>query len=129
MINYELVLWKTAKDKEDRVSKNIAGMALAYVIDNEVVHTDVVDASFGSILCSADSFIENSIDEIKNVYMVDIIKDSVIIETAICDEMIYSLLTSDAKVFNIDDGHEYAALVKTGWKYIDDTFKLPGEFE
>jgi hypothetical protein len=129
MINYELVLWKTAKDKEDRFSKNIPGMALAYVINNEVVHTDVVDASFGSILCSADSFSENSIDEIKNVYMVDIVKDSTSIETVICDEMIYSLLMSDPKVFNIDDGHEYAALVKTGWKYIDDTFKLPGEFE
>jgi hypothetical protein len=129
MINYELVLWKTAKDKEDKVSKNIAGMALAYVIDNEVVHTDVVDASFGSTLCSADSFSEESIDEIKSVYMVNIVKDDVTIETVICDEMIYSLLTSDAKVFNIDDGHEYAALVKTGWKYIDDTFKLPGEFE
>lgn len=129
MINYELVKWKTAKDKEDRVSKNIAGMALAYVINNEVVHTDVVDASFGSTLCSADSFSEKSVDEIKNVYMVDIIKDSVSIETIICDEMIYSLLMSDPKVFNIDDGHEYAALVETGWKYIDYTFKLPGQFE
>lgn len=129
MINYQKVLWKTAKDKESRVSQNIAGMAIAYVINNEVVHTDVVDASFGSILCSADSFSENSVNEIKNVYMVDIVKDSTSIETAICDEMIYSLLMSDPKVFNIDDGHEYASLVETGWKYIDDTFILPGQFE
>ena len=129
MINYELVLWKTAKDKERRVSQNITGMALAYVINDDVVHTDVVDASFGSILCSADSFSEEGIDEIKSVYMVNIVKDNVTIETVICNEMIYSLLMSDPKVFNIDDGHEYASLVETGWKYMDDTFKLPGEFE
>jgi hypothetical protein len=129
MINYSSVLWKNSEDKANKKENGIAGMAIAYVVDGEVAHTDVIDASAGSILCSADSFTENAIDESNGTYTVNIIKDSANIDTVVCDEMIYSILLSNAKVFNIDDGHEYARLVAPGWKYLDDTFKLPGEYE
>ena len=129
MIDYSLVMWKTAEDKQVKKDNNIAGMAIAYVIDEEVVHTDAVDASVGSILCSADSFTEESIDEANNTYTVNIIKDNEVIETVVCDEMIYSMLVSDARVYDIDNGHEHARLVTEGWKFLDGTFKLPGAYE
>ena len=125
MINYSEVAWRSLEDKQRKFG-SIKGMALAFVIDQEVVFTDVVDASFGDILCSADSFTEDSVDELNNVYSVNIIKDATVIDTVICDELIYSLLLSEAKVYNIDDGHEHARLVVEGWKFLDGTFKLPG---
>ncbi len=125
MINYSEVVWRTQEDKQRKFG-SIKAMAIAFVIDQEVVFTDVVDASFGDILCSADSFTEDSVDELNNVYSVNIIKDETVIDTIICDEMIYSLLLSDAKPYDIDDGHEHAKLVVEGWKFLDGTFKLPG---
>jgi hypothetical protein len=127
MINYSEVMWRGPEDKQ-RKWGSIQGMAIAYVINEEVVFTDSVDLWAGTILCEADSFTENSIDELNNTYIVNIIKDNEIIDTVICDEMIYSLMLSDAKVYNID-GHEHSRLVGVGWKFLDGTFKLPGEFE
>jgi len=125
MINYSEVVWRSLEDKQRKFG-SIKGMAIAYVIDQEVVFTDTVDADFGAVLCSADSFKEDSVDELNKVYSVNIIKDGAVIETVICDEMIYSLLLSDAKPYDIDDGHEHARLVVEGWKFLDGTFKLPG---
>lgn len=129
MINYLSVLWQTAEDKQYKKENNIAGMAVAYVINKEVVHTDVLDASVGSILCSAHDFTENNVDQVNNLYTVNIIKDNTVIDTVVCDEMIYSILLSDPKIFDIDNGHEYARLVAPGWKFLDGTFKLPGVYE
>jgi hypothetical protein len=125
MINYSEVMWRTQEDKQRKFG-SIKGMAIAYVIDQEVVFTDAVDAKFGNILCSADAFTENWADEPNKVYSVNIIKDSVVLDEVVCDELIYSLLLSDAKVYDIDDGHEHARLVTEGWKFLDGTFKLPG---
>lgn len=128
MINYSEVVWRSLEDKQRKFG-SIKGMAIAYVIDQEVVFTDAVDADFGNILCSADDFTENWTDEPNNVYSVNIIKDDEVIETVVCDEMIYSLLLSEAKVYDIDAGHEHARLVAEGWKFLDGTFKLPGAYE
>ena len=125
MINYSEVAWRSLEDKQRKFG-SIKGMAIAYVIDQEVVFTDTVDADFGAVLCSADSFTEESVDELNNVYSVNIVKDATVLETVVCDEMIYSLLLSEAKVYDIDDGHEHARLVAEGWKFLDGTFKLPG---
>lgn len=127
MINYSDVMWRTMEDKQTKLAQSIKGMAIAYVIDQEVVFTDAVDVDFGNILCSADSFTEDW--ALNNVYSVNIIKDNEVIETVVCDEMIYSLLLSEAKVYDIDDGHEHARLVAEGWKFVDGTFKLPGAQE
>ena len=129
MINYSEIVWKTAEDKQYKQENNIKGMAIAYVIGDDVVNGDVIDFWAGEILCSADSFIENNVDELNGIYTVDIIKDNIIINTIVCDEMIYSILLSDAKVYDIDDGHQYARLVMEGWKFLDGTFKLPGVYE
>lgn len=129
MINYQDIRWATAEDKQNKTENNIKPMAIAYVINDEVVHTDTVDFSVGSILYSADSFTENSVDETNNLYTLNIIKNNEVVDTLVCDEMIYSILLSNAKVLDIDDGHEYARLVSVGWKFLDDTFKLPGQYE
>jgi hypothetical protein len=129
VINYSEVMWRTQEDKQRRWQNNIKGMALAFVIDEDVVYTDAVDASFGSILCLADSFTENWADELNNVYSVNVIKNGSVIEEVVCDELIYSLLLSEAKVYDIDNGHRHANLVMEGWKFLDGTFKLPGVHE
>lgn len=129
MIDYSLVMWRTAEDKQNKTENGISGMAVAYVIGEDVVFTDSVDKWVGDILCSADSFVENSIDESNNTYTVDIIKDGDIVDTVVCDEMIYSLLVSDASVYSIDNGHRHGRLVMQGWKFLDGTFKLPGQYE
>jgi hypothetical protein len=129
MINYQDVKWTTAEDKQNKLANNIAGMAIAYVVGDEVVHMDVVDSNVGTMLYSADSFTENSIDEQTGSYTVNIIKNNEVVETILCDEMLYSILLSDAKAINVDDGHEYGRIVTVGWKFLDDTFKLPGQYE
>jgi len=129
MIDYSLVVWKSAEDKQYRKENDIKGMAIAYVIGDDVVNGDAIDFWAGEILCSADSFTENSIDLANNVYTVNVIKDNIVIDTVVCDEMIYSILLSDAKVYDIDNGHEYARMVVEGWKFLDGTFKLPGVYE
>lgn len=129
MINYQEVKWQTAEDKQSKLEKNISAMTTAYVVGEDVVHIDVLDSPAGTILCSADSFTENSVDEINGSYTLNIIKNGETIDTVVCDEMIYSILLSDAKVINVDDGHEYARLVAPGWKFLGNTFKLPGQYE
>jgi len=49
-----------------------------------------------------------------------------VVDEIVCDEMIYSLLLSEAKVYDIDAGHEHAKLVTEGWKFLDGTFKIQG---
>lgn len=129
MISYQEVRWQTQEDKQNKKENNIAGMAIAYIVNNEVVHTDALDASVGSILCSADSFTENNVDALNNSYTLNIINNNEVVDTLLCDEMIYSILLSDAKVIDIDNGHKYARLVAVGWKFLDNTFKLPGQYE
>jgi|LauGreDrversion4_2_1035121.scaffolds.fasta_scaffold02096_10 hypothetical protein len=129
MINYADAAWRSPEDKQRRWQNKIKGMAIAYVIGEDVVFTDSVDATFGSILCFADSFTENWADEVNNLYSVNVLKNGAVIEQVVCDELIYSLLLSDAKVYDIDDGHQHANMVMEGWKFLDGTFKVPGVYE
>jgi len=129
MINYSLVMWRSQEDKQHKIENNIKGMAIAYVINEDVVFTDSVDNWVGSILCSADSFAEVSSDPENNTYTLEVIKNDTVIDTVVCDEMIYSILLSDAKVYDIDNGHEHAKMVVEGWKFLNGTFKLPGVYE
>jgi hypothetical protein len=52
MINYAEVVWRSPEDKQRKWGNNIKAMAMAFVIGEDVVFTDVVDANFGNISLS-----------------------------------------------------------------------------
>jgi len=130
MIRYSEIDWSTPGVKQNRIENNIeGGKPLAFIIDSEVVLTMATDRWFADFMETIDEFKEGSIPEINGEFYVDLIKDNEIIETLACDEMIYSILLSDAKVVGYTEKDKYAEYIAPGWKYINNEFVLPGELE
>jgi len=130
MIRYSEIDWSTPGVKQNRIENNIeGGKPLAFIIDSEVVLTMATDRWFADFMETIDKFKEGSIPEINGEFYVDLIKDNEIIETLACDEMIYSILLSDAKVVGYTEKDKYAEYIAPGWKYINNQFILPGELE
>jgi len=130
MIRYSEIDWSTPGVKQNRIDNNIeGGKPLAFIIDSEVVLTMATDRWFADFMETIDEFKEGVVPEINGEFYVDLIKDNEIIETLACDEMIYSILLSDAKVVGYTEKDKYAEYIAPGWKYINNEFVLPGELE
>lgn len=130
MIRYSEIDWSTPGVKQNRIENNIeGGKPLAFIIDSEVVLTMATDRWFADFMETIDEFKESVVSEINGEFYVDLIKDNEIIETLACDEMIYSILLSDAKVVGYTEKDKYAEYIAPGWKYINNEFVLPGELE
>jgi len=130
MIRYSEVNWSTPGVKQNRIDNNIeGGKPLAFIIDSEVVLTMATDRWFANFMETIDEFRESNVYEHEGEFFVNLIKDEEIVETLACDEMIYSILLSDAKVVGYTDEDKYAEYIAPGWKYINGQFVLPGEME
>lgn len=130
MIRYSEVNWSTPGVKQNRIDNNIeGGKPLAFIIDSEVVLTMATDRWFADFMETIDEFKEPSVSEHEGEFFVNLIKDEKIVETLACDEMIYSILLSDAKVVGYTDKDKYAEYIAPGWKHINGQFVLPGEME
>lgn len=130
MIKYREVDWSTPGVKQHRIDNNIeGGKPLAFIIDSEVVLTMATDRWFADFMETIDEFREASVPEINGEFYVDLIKDNQVVDTLVCDEMVYSILLSDAKVVGYTGADKYAEYIIPGWKYINGQFVLPGEME
>jgi len=109
MIRYSEVNWSTPGVKQNRIDNNIeGGKPLAFIIDSEVVETMATDRWFSD-------FMET--------------KNNEVVETLACDEMIYSILLSNATAVGYTEADKYAEYIIPGWKYINGEFVVPGEME
>ena len=130
MIRYREVDWSTPGVKQNRVDNNIeGGKPLAFIIDSEVVLTMATDRWFADFMETIDEFREPLIPENNGEFYVDLIKDNQIVEVLACDEMIYSILLSNAKVVGYTGENKYAEYIAPGWRYINGEFVIPGEME
>jgi hypothetical protein len=130
MIRYSEVNWSTPGVKQNRIDNNIeGGKPLAFIIDSEVIETMATDRWFADFMETVEEFREPIISQHDGEFFVDLIKNGEIVETLACDEMIYSILLSNAKVVGYTDADKYVEYIAPGWKYIDGQFVLPGEME
>ena len=130
MIIYKDVDWSTPGVKQNRIDNNIeGGKPLAFIIDSEVVLTMATDRWFADFMETIQEFRESTIPENNGNFYIDLIKDNEIIDTLVCDEMVYSILLSNAKVVGYTGENKYAEYIIPGWKYINGEFVIPGEME
>jgi len=131
MILIDDVCWNTPGLKKDRIEKGLSGKALAFVIEDELVDTLPLDADFADILLNATIFKESDIQPIEgsNLYAVDIMNDKIVVETVVCGEMLYSILLSEPFITELPGNYKYGNMLVAGWKFINNEFVIPGEWE
>jgi hypothetical protein len=130
MIRYSEVNWSTPGVKQNRIDNNIeGGKPLAFIINSEVVETMATDRWFSDFMETVEEFRESSIPQDGEEYYVDLIKNNEVVETLACDEMIYSILLSNARAVGYTEADKYAEYIIPGWKYINGEFVVPGEME
>jgi hypothetical protein len=129
MIYFGDIDWSMPGVKQSKIDAGIEGMGIAFIIENEVVHTMAIDKKYADLFCAADDFSEESIDEQSGTYIVNINKNGVTLDQAACNEMLYAIFLSDPVIKTITNQNKYANLVAPGWKWIDNDFRIPGEYE
>jgi hypothetical protein len=129
MINIEQVDWSYGINKEIDLSKGGRALAIAFIIDRDVVETLPLAYNFAENILNSDSFSDatDNFSKIDNRFIVNIIKNNNVVESLICNEMLYSILLSNPKMIDIttNDIYSNANMVAPGWKYFDNKFHEP----
>jgi hypothetical protein len=131
MILIDDVCWNTPGIKRDRINRGMLGKAICFVLDDEMVDSIPLDEWFGNALLEATEFKESRIqpNNGSNLYSVDIMNDKIIIETLVCGEMLYSILLSEPFITELPGNYKYGDVAAPGWKFINNEFVIPGEWE
>jgi hypothetical protein len=121
--------WSLPGVKAKKMEDGTQGSPIALVVGDEVALTMAVDKEFADILISADSFEEDpESDESIFKYIVKINHGENVTQFR-CTEMVYAILLSNPNVLLISDIYKHYRYVAPGWKFINNEFILPGEFE
>jgi hypothetical protein len=131
MIFYNEVDWSAPGIKQNRIDNGIeGGKPLAFIIGDTVVETMATDRWFSDLMETVEEFLESSAEVEEGSFAVDLIKNGSIVETLVCSEKIWAILLSNPIVVGFTpERYKYAEFVNPGWKYINNQFVIPGEFE
>ena len=132
MINFNDHNWAFPGVKKQKINAKINAKALAFVIGTEVAETIAADEDFCNLLIKSDSFAESSIkdDLVNQIYYVDLIKDSSVLNTIACYEKLQAVLLSEPKIYDLlDPKYKYGKMAGPQWSFINDQFIIPGEYE
>lgn len=126
MINIKEIDWSEPGVKLNRIQNGIEGKPIAFVVGSEVAYTLPTDKWFSDLLLSIDTFLENiDYPAQEGVYMVDLIKDGVVLDQLVCDELLYSILLSDPKIIHICEDYENYKMAAPGWHFANNKFYIP----
>lgn len=123
MIDIKSVDWKYIP-QDQIINSDINGKAVAFVIETDVVETIAATDWFIDLIISVDAFEDGGSDEPNNLYYLNLIKDNQVIETLSCEEKLYAILLSEAKVIELTDKYENYMAVYPGWQFINNDFVI-----
>jgi hypothetical protein len=127
MLNVSDYDWSIPGAKQNKINENKIAKAIAFVIEEEVVETLAADEDFCNLLLTSSGFKESSIqdDVLNNAYYVDVLKDSEVIETIMCNEKIQAILLSEPSIYDLlDQQYENGKMIVPGCKYISGQFVI-----
>jgi hypothetical protein len=123
MINIKEVDWKHIP-KDIIINSDIEGKAVAFIIDTDVVETIAATDWFIDLMLSVDFFEDGGSDELNNLFYLNLIKDNEIIESLVCEEKLYAILLSGAKIIELNEQYENYLAVYPGWHFINNDFVI-----